>query len=138
MTIVRNQESLHSLISDRLDVNTYGVEFNTDIYNSSKSRYWYKDSIGQKYRYCPVMITDVIGEYINIPNSNSFNASVGVQFDLFSGFNDSDTRDIDVTEFSKVGYTNTLNAVEEFKNSLQAKAIHGSLACLALCLWQVA
>lgn len=121
MSIVINQQSLKSFFETKLQSNSYDVEFDVDLFNSDYVNYWDYDDLGQKYRVVPTIITDVIGEYLNVPNSNSTSSTVGIQFDIFVGHNNDNTTNVDETEFSKVGYTDTLNAIEEFKNTLQAQ-----------------
>jgi hypothetical protein len=117
---IRNQQALHNLISDTLDSNSYGVTFDTELYNAGTNKYYTRDEDGQKHRFVPVMITDVVGEYLNVPNANSTNNQVGISFDIFVD-KIGELSDNDVTEFANVGYNATLNAIEEFKASLLAK-----------------
>ena len=116
----RNQDSLYNLIESKLNDNSYGVTFDTDLFSTGTMNYFTVDDLGQKHRFCPVMITDIIGEYINVPNTNSTSNNVGITFDIYQD-KETELNDKEVEEFSNVDYTNTLNAIEEFKNSLQAK-----------------
>lgn len=117
---IRNQQALYNLINEKLNDNSYGVAFRTDLYNAGTNRYYTIDEIGQKSRFVPVMISDVVGEYLNIPNANSTNNEVGISFDIFVD-KKGNFIDKEETEFENVGYTDTLNAIEEFKNSLLAQ-----------------
>ncbi len=117
---VRNQQALYELIDEKLNGNSYDVNFKVDLFNAGTTKYFTKDDKGQKHRFVPVMVTDVIGEYLNIPNANSTSNSVGISFDVYVD-KQGEISDKEVTEFENVGYNNTLNAIEEFKNSLLAK-----------------
>ena len=67
----RNQQALYELIDEKLNDNSYDVNFTVDLFNAGTSKYYTKDKdTGQKHRFVPTMITDVIGEYLNIPNAN--------------------------------------------------------------------
>ena len=116
----RNQEALEGLVQTTLEANSYNVDFNVDLYNTDDIKYYETDTSGQKRRFCPTMISDVIGEYINVPDTNSTSNTVAVQFDILVDTTD-DLSDVNDTELEKVDYTNTLNAIEEFKNKLLAK-----------------
>ena len=117
---VRNQQALYELIDEKLNENSYGVDFRVDLYNAGTSKYYTKDEEGQKHRFVPTMITDVVGEYLNIPNANSTSNQVGISFDIFTD-KQGELNDQNITELENVGYTDTLNAIEEFKSSLLAK-----------------
>jgi len=117
---IRNQQALYELIDDKLNENSYDVDFRVDLYNAGTSKYYTTDDEGQKHRFVPTMITDVVGEYLNVPNANSTSNQVGISFDIFTDYK-GELSDKDITELKNVNYTNTLNAVEEFKNSLLAK-----------------
>ena len=114
-----NQQSLYNLISTKLNENSYDVEFNSDLFNSKRNNYYYIDTIGQRKREVPVVITDVVGEYLNVPNANSTTNTTTIQFDVYVGTDEGS--DYNTNEFQNVQYNDTLNAIEEFKNSLLAK-----------------
>lgn len=116
----RNQEALYELINKELNENSYEVNFNVDLYNSGTNKYYTIDENGQKHRFVPTMITDVVGEYLNVPNANSTSNEVGISFDILVD-KQGELSDKDITELENVGYNNTLNAIEEFKNSFLAK-----------------
>jgi len=116
----RNQEYLKNLFETRLSGNSYDVDFNVNLYNTDDIKYYETDTLGQKRRFVPTMISDVLGEYINIPNSNTTQNNVAISFDVLVDTVDT-LRDIDDTELEKVEYTNTLNAIEEFKSGLLAQ-----------------
>jgi len=117
---IRNQQALYELIDEKLEENSYDVNFNVDLYNAGTSKYYTTDDEGQRHRFVPTMITDVVGEYLNIPNANSTSNQVGISFEIFAD-KKGELSDKDITELKNVEYTNTLNAIEEFKNSLLAK-----------------
>jgi len=118
--MARNQEALKDLIETTLNANSYNVDFNTDLYNTDDIKYYEADTLGQKRRFVPTMISDVIGEYINIPNANSTSNNVSINFDVFVDV-ENDLDDVTDTELEKVNYNNTLNAIEEFKGKLLAQ-----------------
>ena len=119
MTIVRNQQSLFDLISSKVDENPYSVKFEGDLFNSKRTRYYTTLSNGLKERFVPYVMTDVIGEYLNIPNSNTTINSVSLEFDIFLGVKPQ--ADLDTNEFQYVGYTETLNSIEWLKSQLLAQ-----------------
>lgn len=118
-TILTNQQALYDFLSQKLSENSFNVEFRTDLFNTQRTKYWYYDDNGNKNRFVPTLISDVIGEYINVPNANSTNNTVGISFDMFVGTQDNS--DKATNEYDSVSYANTVNAIEEFKNSLLAQ-----------------
>ena len=89
------------------------------VFNSEKIKYYRTDEYGKKHRYVPVMIPDIVGEYLNVPNANSTTNNVAVQFDIFVG--KTLESDLNTDEYENVGTVATFNAIEEFKNSLLAQ-----------------
>lgn len=119
MSIVRNQTSLYDFISTRLNANPYGITFRSDLFFSNKVNYWERGEDGSRDRFVPVIISDVLGQYLNVPNANSFSATAGIQFDVFIGVKDES--DVDEAEYQDVEYEATMNAIEWFKASLLAQ-----------------
>ena len=115
------QEALKNFIDTKLNTNSYGVEFNVNLYHSNKKRFYTIDEDnGQKERFVPVMITEVPAEYIPIPNSNSINGNFGMEFEVFAG-KTTTLGDTEIIEFENVDYYDTLNAIEEFKKNTIAR-----------------
>jgi len=119
MSVVKNQQSLYTFINTKLNENSYDVSFRGDLFNSDDMRYHYTDLTGYKHRFVPYTITDVIGEYLNVPNANSTSNNVSVIFDIFTGI--TDESDLKTDEFESVNYANTMSAIEEFKAGLLAQ-----------------
>ena len=117
-----NQEALKNLISNKLDEQglIHNVDFNTVLYNREEIKYYRINDSGQKERFVPSIINDVVGEYLNVPNANSTSNDTSIEFDIMVDY-DSEYDSNTETEIEKVGYQNTLNAIEGFKNSLLAR-----------------
>jgi hypothetical protein len=114
------QEVLKSLFESILENNSYNVNFKVDLFNSDDIKYYDIDEDGKKSRFVPTMIPDIIGNYINIPNTNSFTADGSIEFDIMVDYEET-YGDIDTNEIQYVLYQNTLNAIEEFRQSLVAQ-----------------
>ena len=114
------QESLKNLFESKLEANSYGVDFHLDLFNSNDIDYFETNEDGQRVRFVPTMINDIVGEYLNVPNANSTSNDTSLLFDIFVDYTGDYEDNID-NELEYVGYNNTLNAIEEFKASLLAQ-----------------
>lgn len=119
MGIDANQRALKSFIANKLINNTQGVLFDVGLFFNENSDYFYYDEDGNKIRRVPVMMPDIIGNYLNIPNSNTLTLSAGLMVDVFVGTTDESDREED--EYRYVQYTDTMNALQELKSELLAR-----------------
>ena len=109
-----------NLFQNKLDENSFNVNFNLDLFNSTDIDYYETNEVGQRVRFVPTMINDIVGEYLNIPNANSTSNETSLLFDIFVDYS-SEYEDRITDELEYVGYNNTLNAIEEFKSKLLAQ-----------------
>ncbi len=117
------QEALKNFLSNKLQENSFNVDFRVGLYNREGIDYYDIEETGQKKRFVPTTIEDIVGEYINIPNANSTSNDTSIFFDIFVDYqnDDDETSDKERLELENVQYNDTLNAIEEFKSSLLAQ-----------------
>ncbi len=123
--MINYQQGLRDLINTTLNANDNGIIFNTEIYNSKEINYYkdYQDESGYgvtRKRLVPSMITQIIGNYINIPNISVTDNSISLEFDLCIDDYTS-LRYEKQDEYKSVDYSNTLLAIDNLRQELLAK-----------------
>jgi hypothetical protein len=123
--MITTYDAIKNLIEEKLNENIYGIEFQTNIFNSKKITYEKKEnnddgvSVDTK-KVIPTQIVQIPGNYINIPNTKVIEASIGIDFDLF--VRDYETLPYNMQEkYRSVDYTNTLSAINDFQSELLAQ-----------------
>jgi hypothetical protein len=124
--MIETYEALKDLLDEKLNANTYEILFDTTLFNSGKISYTSKVDVDGTYQVqekqvVPAHITEINSRYINIPNTNSLEASIGIEFDVF-------VRDYltlnnipDQTKYKSVSYNNTQLSINEMQRNLLAQ-----------------
>ena len=122
--MISSYEALKDLIDGKLNGNANGSIFDTHLYNRKRTQYSQEfDNEGDfgvtEKKVVPSNIVDIVGNYINIPNTSMTRNTISLEFDIFR---DSYTT-VPLQEQSKwlsVDYLNTIGAIDNMIQELLA------------------
>ena len=123
--MINSYKSLKNLISEKLNDNTNEILFNVSLYNSKKTKYEtnFNENDGVTVttkRIVPTNISEIVGEYINVPNISVTDNAISLEFDLFVG-DYSEVPYLEQEKYRSVDYLNTLDSIDNFRKELLAK-----------------
>ena len=123
--MINSYKALRDLFSEKLNGNATETLFDVSLYNSDKTKYTqdFNEDDGVTVttkRIVPTNIVEIVGNYINIPNTSVTENAIALEFDIFVGDYDSLPYDRQ-TEFKSVDYYNTLASIENMRKDLLAK-----------------
>ena len=123
--MIQFQEKIRDLVDEKLNDNDYGIVFDVSLYNSTRKEYEKTVNNTDDYgtttsRFVPVNISNISGEYLNIPNVSVLTSAISLDFDLFLG-SYTDLPYQEQNKFLPVDYESTLSAIEDFRHSILAK-----------------
>jgi hypothetical protein len=124
-TMIGSYNALRELIDERLNDNSVGIKFDVSLYNTDKTNYKEKtnDDDGVSIttsRVVPTNIVEIVGNYINIPNTSVTENAISIEFDIFVN-NYTDVPFLQQQEFKSVDYGNSLLAIDNLRKELLAK-----------------
>ena len=126
--MIDTYDAIKDLIDEKLNANSYGIVFNTTLFDSKKISYTkktYSDVSGSydviKQKCVPAHIEEIVGGYINVPNVSVLEGQVGMTFDIFTNdYTSLETPQLQEL-FKSVSYRNTMLAIDEMRKDLLAK-----------------
>jgi hypothetical protein len=118
-------KKIKELFNEVLNDNDDGILFQTSLFNSENIAYqieeYNSDGVNvDTKKIVPAHIVEISGNYINIPNTDVVEASIGLDFDIF-------VKDYtklpykDQARFLSANYLGTMNAINNFQSSLLAQ-----------------
>jgi hypothetical protein len=119
MSVNDNYTSLYNFIDTELNNNSYDVTFDLGLFYSDEQNYYEQLTSGLRERRVPTMITDMPGEFLNIPGANTAVHNVGIEFDLYVG--NTTRSSVKTAEYQNVDRNTVINAVNEVRSRLLAE-----------------
>lgn len=124
--MIDTYEAIKDLIDEQLNANSNGIVFDTTLYQTSKASNYIKETNQSdgvtvlKQKVVPAHIVEIVGDYINVPDTEVTQLDIAIEYDLFMR-NYLSLPYLKQELYKSCDYTFTMNAISQMKRNLLAK-----------------